>query len=168
MNNEMQLAERLKTLAARVSELERLEYGRFSGARVYNNANISVADSTTTDLTFNSERFDTDAYHSTGTNTERLTAPVAGKYLITGNVRFAANATGFRQAVLILNGSTTIAATRQLAAGASVQNIMVVTTVFELAAGDYVTLRVFQSSGGNLNVEAQTNYSPEFMIARLG
>lgn len=40
-------------------------------------------------------------------------------------------------------------------------------TDYRLTAGDYVEVIVFQSSGGALNVEAATNYSPEFWMTKL-
>ena len=167
MNSDLQLAAQLKTLAARVAELERRESVRFSGARVYNSGNISVPNSIGTSLTFNSERFDTDAYHSTVSNTDRLTAPVAGTYLISGTVRFESNATGVRQVTVVLNSGSPIVFFLTDAVSANV-TVLNVSTVYQLAAGDYIQLRAFQNSGGSLNVEAQTSYSPEFMIARLG
>lgn len=139
----------------------------FSGARVYNSENLTIPHNTLTNLTFNSERFDTDSYHSTDSNAERLTVPVAGTYLILGNVRFANNATGVRQLTVILNNSDIIAFDREDASTVAVTYVTL-STIYELAAGDYVTLRVFQNSGGNLDVDAQASYSPEFMIARLG
>jgi hypothetical protein len=33
--------------------------------------------------------------------------------------------------------------------------------------GDYVELMVFQTSGGDLNINATLNYSPEFTITRV-
>ena len=45
---------------------------------VYNNANISIATGTNTALTFNSERYDNAAMHSTSSNTQRITAPTGG------------------------------------------------------------------------------------------
>ena len=47
-------------------------------ARAYNDANISIANVTSTPLTFNSERWDTDTIHSTVTATGRLTAVKSG------------------------------------------------------------------------------------------
>ena len=51
------------------------------GARVYNDANISIPDNTETAVTFNTEEWDTDTIHDPSTNPERLTAKTAGKYL---------------------------------------------------------------------------------------
>lgn len=167
MSNELQLAEKLKALEKRVRDLERLENGRFSGARVYNSTDVSIPDSTFTAVAFDSERFDTDTYHSTGSNTSRLTAPVLGKYSISGHIRFAANATGQRIVRIQLNGSTTIAQQRLHTVIAAIVEFSI-DTKYELAAGDYVTLEVWHNSGGSLSVLFAGNHSPEFAIARLG
>jgi hypothetical protein len=134
-------------------------------ARVYNSANISISHSATTALTFDSERYDTDDLHSTSSNTGRLTAPVDGKYLITGHIRWDSSGYGERQLVIKANG-TYIARTN--ADSTSNAEQMSVATVYELSAGDYVTLGVFQSSGGALNVLAEGNHSPEFAMHWLG
>ena len=56
--------------------------------------------------------------HSTVSNTGRITATTAGKYLIGGHIEFAANATGLRELYIRLNG-TTINVNAIAAAGAT-------------------------------------------------
>jgi hypothetical protein len=132
-------------------------------ARVYNSANISVANSTNTALTFNSERYDTGATHSTSSNTSRLTVPSGGGgvYHIGGCAVFASNATGVRALWIQVNGATRIAQVAVPASSATDQG-MHVSCDYLLAAGDYVELACIQTSGGALNVTASANYSPEF------
>jgi hypothetical protein len=142
--------------------------GGVIAARVYNSANISTANGANTALTFNSERFDTDSIHSTSSNTGRLTATIAGKYLITALVRWAANVTGRRTVFLRLNGSTDIAHTAADAATGGINTVQEVSCLYDMAVGDYVEAVVNQNSGGALNVDAASNYSPEFMMARVG
>lgn len=141
------------------------------GARVYNSGNISINDITNTVFTFDSERYDTDSIHDTGSNTSRLTCNTGGKYLIVGNVRWDTNATGIRFIRILLNGVTYIAETRFDAAGnhgGSWPTTQVVTTVYALSATDYVELEGYQSSGGALNALAVGNLSLEFMMQRIG
>ena len=61
--------------------------------RVYNSGDIAIANATDVYLTFDSERFDTGAIHSTSSNTGRLTCRIAGKYIITGAHYWATNTT---------------------------------------------------------------------------
>lgn len=140
--------------------------GLIVGARVYNDANISVANATVQPLTFNSERFDTDALHSTSVNTGRLTAPVTGTYLIFAAATFAANATGQRVLQLRLNGTTFISRVGDVSTSANL-SALETSTIYQLTAGDYIEAIVYQDSGGALNVSATANYSPEFAMVLL-
>jgi len=137
------------------------------GARVYNNAAITIGDSSWTALTFNSERFDNDTIHSTVSNTSRLTATTAGVYQITGHLEFEGNDTGRRAARITLGGATVLALERDLAPAAAINCELNITTLYELAATNYVELEVYQNSGGDLDVEVSANYSPEFMMVRV-
>jgi hypothetical protein len=161
------LASELAALRKRVVDLEGLELGRGVRARVYNSADIVLATAANTALTFNSERYDSDTLHSTSSNTSRLTVPYDGYYLIGGSVRFAANATGSRSISLVVSNTSSIAGqnTDNLGAATTVQ--LTVVAAYQLVAGDYVELFASQNSGGNLNVLAVGNLSPEFWIERL-
>jgi hypothetical protein len=136
------------------------------GARIYNSGNISINNNAETALTFDSERYDPSGMHSTASNTSRLTCTHAGKHLITTHVRFAANATGIRYIFIRLNGTTTLA-TDLTAPISGVVTVLSVATIYDLAATDYVEVVAYQNSGGNLNVVASGNDSPEFVIHRL-
>lgn len=141
--------------------------GTAIGARVYNDAAITVGNASWTVLTFNTERFDTDGIHSTSTNSGRLTCVTPGTYLITGHLVFAANATGVRGAALRLDGSTFLAVDTRINLGSSLGNNLSIATIYQLAANQYVELCAYQNSGGNLNVTANAAYSPEFAMVRL-
>jgi hypothetical protein len=135
--------------------------------RVFNNANISVANNTVTALTFNSERFDAGDLHSTSSNQGRLTAPITGLYVVGGQVRFAANASGRRDVFLRVNGSTQIAFASTPSPHASIDSYLAPVTLYQLTAADYVELCVFQNSGGALNAVFDAANSPEFWMVRL-
>lgn len=143
--------------------------GYTQGARAYNSADISISNNSLTPLTFNSERYDTDTIHSTGSDTGRLTCKTAGKYLIVGQIEFAANTSGRRILEIRLNGTTNLAEIEhhpsQTGSAPTGMNIL---TIYDLSVNDYVELLVYQSSGGSLNVNAVANYSPEFMMSKIG
>ena len=139
------------------------------GARVFNSANISISNDTNTALTFDTERFDNDTNHSTASNTGRLTATTAGKYLIIGHAEFAANGTGRRGLSIRLNG----AAGQQSNAGehtnsGTVTTLLETQAIWNMAATDYVELMAYQNSTGSLNVVFTENSSPEFEMIYLG
>jgi len=135
-------------------------------ARVFNTAAISVPHATYTPLTFDSERWDTDAIHDTTTTTSRLTAKTAGKYLIYGHARFGINSSGHRQVGIRLNGSTIIGVT-MVDATTSELSVISVATHYALAVNDYVELFAYQNSGGSISVDSATNHSPEFGMVKI-
>lgn len=136
-------------------------------ARVFNSASISLTNNTWTTLTFNSERWDTDTIHSTVSNTGRLTATTAGKYLIIGHAEFSTHATGIRQLQIRLNGATPLIFFNIHTMNGADAGMLMISTQYNLAADDYVELLAFQNSGGALNVNQRANSSPEFMMAKV-
>lgn len=164
-----QLVTKINTLEKRLAKLEKQEKGFAGiGARVYNSADISVADNTFQSLTFDSERFDTDSIHSTSTNTGRLTCNTAGKYIIVGNVLWDTNASGRRGLRIRANGASTIGFHQyENVPDSAINPVQIVTTIYALAIDDYVQLQAFQNSGGSLNITQADNYSPEFMMYLL-
>ena len=155
-------------------ELNRLQglvlpTSRFIGARVYNSAAFSHNSSGSwLAVTFDAERFDTSAIHSTASNTSRLTCVVAGVYSIFGTVQFAVNATGWRGTRIYLNGATPIATVLHAASSNTYAILQTVSTIYELVAGDYIEIQAFQDSGGTLALSQQDNTSPEFGMALIG
>ena len=137
------------------------------GARVYNNADLTIPNDTFTDLTFNSEDYDTDTIHSTGTNTGRLTCQTAGKYLAILNCRFDVNAAAVHSQAQILKGTVAIA--HVVVPNDNVTMIAFSCSVeVDLAVGEYVKSRVYQASGGNLNIDATASSTPSFSMRRIG
>jgi hypothetical protein len=141
--------------------------GGGDSCRVYNSANQSINNATETLITYDSERWDTNSMHSNSTNTGRITIATTGKYLIGSSIAFASNASGVRNSFIKVNGSTYIAGWNVQAVNGDATFVNV-NTVYELTAGDYLTTTVIQGSGGNLNVLAGANYSPEFWAAQIG
>lgn len=162
------LTAEIVALKERVGALEAVELPVTAIAcRVYNSANISIATGANTGLTFDGERYDPNGMHSTSTNTGRITISVPGIYLVIADIRFAANATGRRTGYLQINATTVIGRIVVPVNSGTVVTEMIVAAMYQFAAGDYVEAYVFQDSGGNLNVEASANTSPEFMAVRI-
>ena len=142
--------------------------GALIGCRLTNSADVAISNTTVTSLTFNTETYDTDAFHSTVTNTDRITIPSgkAGYYLINYNINWAANATGFRNCGIRLNGnSATINAVAYIKAFSDDDNSLAGTIVYYLNDADYLTLAIYQNSGGSLNAVLGRTY---FEAIRIG
>lgn len=137
-------------------------------ARAYHNANQSISTSTETAVALNSERNDTDSIHDNSTNNSRLTCRTAGVYLITGQLRYAAHATGWRRAGIKIGGTTYIGLRDTPSLGGTDEATASVATIYPLAVNEYVELIAYQNSGSSLNVLSTGSFSPEFMMVRLG
>lgn len=149
----------------------------FVGARAYSTSTQSISNGsgdTPTAATLGSEEYDTDGFHSTSSNTSRMTVPSgkAGYYRVRGHAFFAANATGIRFACLAKNGTKYRgSATRTLVPGSTGGISVWAEATLNLAVGDYVELMVYQTSGGSLTIghasltEIQTVLEIEYLGA---
>lgn len=134
----------------------------FSGARVYNSGDFTHDNSGGEKIiTFDTEDFDTDAYHSTVSNTSRLTAPTTGYYMVGGQIRYESNATGSRSLDIKVDGTTYVATGFRDNSGDILD--LSNSTLVHLTAGQYVELGSFQSSGANRLINDSV-----FWIYRLG
>jgi hypothetical protein len=138
------------------------------GARVYNNANQSIPNSAWQSLSYNSERWDTDNIHDTVTNNSRLTCKTAGKYLVVAQVAFALNNTGARALRIMKNGSSVIAKLNLKAQAIGYDDRWGLSSIVSLEVNDYLTCDAWQNSGGDLNVVYEADFTPDFMMQRIG
>ena len=123
--------------------------------KAYHSTTQSVSDNSTTALSMDSEDFDTDGFHSTSSNTSRLTIPagMGGKYLVVGHTTIPpVNTTGRRVAVIQKNGAEVTGGAQEGVPNATTYNIFSVSMVLILVAGDYIEFCAYQTSGGSLNV----------------
>jgi hypothetical protein len=143
-----------------------------AGCHVYHNANQSIPNATETPLAFNSERFDSDAFHDTVTNNGRITVPagMAGKYLVWALIEWALKSDSTNRVVRLSHSSRgTIALVTAANNNSTGYNFaQPVSIVVDLAAGDYITCAVRQDSGAALNVNYTAEYSPAFGMQRVG
>jgi hypothetical protein len=141
------------------------------GCALYNTTNQTIAQATVTTVTFDSEVFDTDAFHSTSSNTGRITIPTGkgGKYLFNLRLQYinSAATSSVRQMYLNKNGTTDITNCTFVAQNTTEIQLQMV-TITTAVAGDYFTLNTWQNSGGNTtlyNGIAQTEFSCQYIGA---
>jgi hypothetical protein len=125
--------------------------------RAYRSGLLTIPNATWTTIGLDGENFDTQNMHNNVTNNSRITVPVSGKYLITGQISFSLNTTGFRGARILLNGATVLA-TRFIATTTWVPGVNV-TTIESLNAGDYVEIQGYQASGSDLGISIGREYT---------
>lgn len=142
----------------------------FKGCRAVTNTNQLISNATYTVLNYNSETYDTDGFHSTSTNTGRMTIPagLAGYYLLITQAVFDPNATGQRASKIQKNGADVSVGRKMAAYSSTVELTLVGSDIIYLAEGDYVEHLVYQSSGGNLYMAQDSTTFTGFTIQYLG
>jgi hypothetical protein len=125
-------------------------------ARVYRSTAQTIPGSILTKLSFDVERWDVGDFWNAAEPT-KLVVPVDGLYLFGAELEWDASATGNRFADFYLNDETIIGElTSGWALNASGGPLQHGSTVWRCAAGDEVEVRVYQSSGGDLDTVAGT------------
>jgi len=115
--------------------------------------------------TFDEEIYDPLNMHSMSVNTERITVPVDGLYIVTFNGVFALNTTGTRSLCILKN-----AASYQAVLSSPAANLLQGFSISTLAwcvATDYLRGGIYQNSGGNLNITHEYDQSTSFRVALL-
>lgn len=137
------------------------------GVRVFRGVVQTIGNAAWTAMIFDTQRWDDpdDNQWAIGTPT-RLTCQFDGIYVITGHINWQASAVGRRHVEVQLGGATRIAAQTEMGLVAT-SLFQSIATTYKLSATDFVELRVWQNSGGNLNVDNPGNYSAEFSMARV-
>jgi hypothetical protein len=140
----------------------------FVGCSLYKSTTTSSSSSAYVTLSWDSERFDTDAFHSTSTNTSRITIPSgkAGKYRVGYTGMWSGNSVGQRQTYIMKNGTLYgdhKAFQSAVGEPTSFQN----TIIMNLIVGDYIELETYQSSGSTLTIDATEKFG-FFEIEYLG
>lgn len=142
----------------------------FSGARVTPSSNLTGVNYTTkTAIPFNSENFDTNAYHDNVTNNTRLTVPASVNYVeVTGAVQ-TVNDTSSTWGLLQIwkngVGTGTLVGTNQSQGVSGSKNMGVNSGPLAVVAGDYFELAFQEQSDTSVDIEATTTW---FAIKALG
>jgi len=127
----------------------------FTGVSCYNSASQSISNNTDTIVLFDTELFDTNTFHSTSSNTGRITIPSGqdGYYQFNCSVQFQNLSGGNRRVQLYKNGA---AMTGNIGYGIINGDGLVTvkfTAVFSAVATDYFTMIAFADQGGAINLE---------------
>ena len=119
----------------------------------------SIPQNTWTLVTFNAEAFDTDSFHSTSSNTGRLTIPAGkgGYYKVTASLNSNNLNSGANYLEIYKNGATftdSIQATTDY--GGDVYNTKIITGTLNLAATDYIELYFLHQATNTINIEGNS------------
>jgi len=139
----------------------------FVGCMVTKSAAQSASQAAYTTVTFDTEVYDTDAFHSNVTNNSRFTIPSGkgGYYTIFWNISL--NGDGAVAVSLNKNGTDFLRASGYKTGGGIgfyANNI-----IMPLVAGDYIEVAVYTTSSGlNIESNAQNNKLTNFGLGFLG
>lgn len=145
----------------------------FVGVRATASGVQNIPNATETSVALDTETYKTLAgLHSTSVNNSRVTIPAGTPtqfYDISGSVKWAGNATGIRGLYVKKNGATYLLDTGATTPTANDTYQSVIDTI-QLAANDYVELRVYQSSGGALGLhgDAQNAGCTRLVLKAVG
>lgn len=136
----------------------------------------SIAHATWAGVTFDTEEVDIGTMHSTSADTHKFTIPtgMGGFYLIDAKIGWPANTTGDRLAAITKNAigsgflviNPTLGSAIASGTGTGAQTV---SWAGELAAGDWIALNAYQSSGGALIIggDGGSYYTCRLSIVRL-
>jgi hypothetical protein len=145
------------------------------GVSVYKSANQTVPSGNTDVVTFNTELFDTDAYHDTVTNNSRLIVPagLGGIYMISFKAQHDADAANHNAMGINIrlnaagnNATGTLLETVRGTGHTNIGGIQLV-TYQQLSAGDYVE-GFFISTSEARDVTGSDQSNTRFTMLRMG
>lgn len=141
----------------------------FVGASVFDANTQVISNGTNTAVTWTSETFDTNGFHSNTTNTSRMTIPsgYAGKYLVNASVRWETAASGYETRIAVVKNGSTVQQRIQLSSTTAVTSNQDITLIVDCAVNDYLEIFVEQNRGQNSTM-TKSESTAGFQIQYLG
>lgn len=130
-------------------------FARPPGVQAVRTANQSIPNATWTSIQFTAaDTRDTDNFHDTSNQPEQFVVPtgLGGWYSVLFLAQFASNSSGLRGQRIQVNGATVIPGGNYNPPTSGQETRLSLADEILLTAGDVITLDVYQSSGGSLNV----------------
>jgi len=130
---------------------DKLSLSNQSGCSVTLSADQAVATATYTVIIFDTENYDKQNEYDTTNG--KFTAATSGRYLVCATLRYETLGDGdyVRAAVYLNNG---LFIYNQLIAGGALRLSPTISTIVNMAANDYITIKAYHNYGANRNVEA--------------
>lgn len=150
-------ADQLNLLGDGIVELQAVtEAIPFCGVKLTRGASQSIGDSVDTNITWTVETFDVGGWWSSGNTIIVPAGAIPSGYTTIAVVgfamaRFVSNGTGSRRLAIVHDGVDEAIDSRSALSGETTS--VTSTEPFTVAAGDAITMRVYQSSGGSLNCD---------------
>lgn len=141
----------------------------FSGCSVSKSTSQTLASNTATVITFDTELFDVDGYHSNVTNNSRMTIPSgkAGYFFLYAKFRLDAGGSTGGHTLRILKNGTAISEFISMSPATIAVTGGQISQVVSGAVGDYFEIDVRQLTTGNQDMPGGAT-NAQFMISYLG
>ena len=131
---------------------------------------VLISGSTYTAILFNTEEFDTDSFHSTSSNTSRITIPSgkSGRYQVNASLAWS-NVTGDLRNIVIYKNGSLYQECPYIAAGADGRTHAQTSLVMDLVATDYIEVYAYQNKGTTVGIWGNDTYAKgtNFSVALL-
>lgn len=136
---------------------------KFSGASL-SKSTQSINNTTVTVITWDTEEYDTDNYHSTSTNTSRITVPFTGYYNITVTFGWTTYVSASARTLLSpkVNGVAK-AEFFDLNISSGAEPSFTVTKDFYFTANDYIELEIYQDTGTARSISGDSRFQIKFL-----
>lgn len=140
----------------------------YQGVLLTRTAVQTISHATETLVSWDAETHDVGAYHDTSLQPTQIIVPtdLGGTYNIYASVDWVANSTGYRWIEILVNNVAIAQNTRPTYPTDLLSQF--VSTSWILAEGDIVTIKVYQTSTGNLDITRSAIRTPRFGIDLLG
>ena len=140
----------------------------FRGSLVYSSVDFTISNDTLTTLSWDTESYDTDGFHSAGAPTQFVVPTGVTMVRLLGSTLWDTNATGYRKQVFQKNGADVrgqaMQSHRQHTGGTINTAYQLSSAPIQVSAGDTLTLAAYQNSGANRTISADSGFSTWFAI----
>jgi hypothetical protein len=130
---------------------------------ILENASFVLAASSTTQVTFGTEVLDPLGWHSTSTNTSRITPNISGYYFITMQVNDIVGASSTRALMSLLKNGAALTIPIQMDTGGQDDDFALPGYVFCNGTTDYLEMRVFQTNSTSASKTISARFTAEFV-----
>jgi hypothetical protein len=136
----------------------------FSGCALYKSATQTCTNGAGTVLTWENEYLDTDSFHSTSSNTSRITIPSGkgGKYMVMAQTNFTSDTSSLQTFSIMKNGASVV--TNRYGNSRWFSRSIVVSTVVDVVATDYIEVKIDVSGGVNLATEEYATWCYAYLL----
>ncbi|MEX1185326.1 MAG: hypothetical protein WEA80_01895, partial [Gemmatimonadaceae bacterium] len=131
--------------------------------RLTNGSNWAIPNSTIVTLSWNTETYDNGGLHDNATSNTRITVPTGGDvgvWILTAQISWDNNTTGYRNLTIRKNSTTNLAVARHAPFSSSSIGLVHSLTAYDdaPAVGDFYEINVQQDSGGERTVATSESF----------